>query len=53
MERFKEFVGPDDLAMMQRVLDAYCADRRIDATSTERYNTATLLFALFKRGITT
>jgi hypothetical protein len=50
VDRFSNAVGPAELAMMQGVLDRFCADRGIEAATVEHHELASLLFAYFQRG---
>ncbi|MBU0584744.1 MAG: hypothetical protein KKB66_18515 [Alphaproteobacteria bacterium] len=50
MERFRNEVNPEELAMLQRVLDDYCIDHGV--TANERDNVALSVMNLFRRGVT-
>lgn len=50
MDRFKNAVGPSELAMMQGVLDRYCSLRGVAVDSPEYNDLTSLLFAHFQRG---
>ena len=50
MERFRNEVNAEELAMLQRVLDDYCVDH--DATKSQREDVAMALINLFRRGVT-
>ncbi|RWK55818.1 MAG: hypothetical protein E5X43_08405 [Mesorhizobium sp.] len=51
MSRFpqSEFLGPEDLALCQRVFDQICADASLDSTSIEAEDLAAMVLSAFQR----
>ncbi|WP_084508022.1 hypothetical protein [Mesorhizobium sp. WSM3224] len=47
-----QFLGPEDLAICQRVFDRICADANLDRKSVDGQVLALTVLAFFQRGVT-
>ena len=51
MERYRDEVQPEELAMLQSVFDDYCVDNHV-TSAAQRDEAALGLITLFRRGVT-
>ena len=51
MERYRDELQPEELAMLQNVFDDYCIDNRVTSAG-QRDEAALGLITLFRRGVT-
>ena len=50
MERYRDYLNPEELAMLQSVLDQFCSKRGFAQGSVERENAAEALLGIFRQG---